>query len=431
MHIASYLKAHVKVEVQILDGFFESDEYIINAVRDSDYVGLSGTTPQVPHLVRLAQAIKHNYPGIKTVAGGFGISLEPNKAVQIPYFDHIVLGEGEQSMLDIIRGGQPRIVSTPVEADVDLLPFADRDAVDLERYIQIAKRDEGRRVTSVMTERGCAFGCTFCAEGIYGTIWRKYDTSNPDGITPERPMPRVRMRNPKLVVREMIEVRDKFDIEFFKTSDAETNPTRQHFIGICKEMVEQKLNIPWGCNMRADKLDDEMCEWAVKANCEEFWIGLESGSDIIHQHIKKGTTVDMIRRAFSLSKKYGITRRMYGFIGTSPETLDTIRQTESLIEECDPDVFGLCILCPYPGTMYYDPIKHKDVDWEKIDEYSNHLWSTPNLSNDDLRAEQARMIKKFEKKLAVIFRKKWTNGIISFPEMAKPLDSLQQHPSRF
>ena len=24
-------------------------------------------------------------------------------------------------------------------------------------------------------------------------------------------------------------------------------------------MVEQNLGVPWGCNMRADKMDDEMC----------------------------------------------------------------------------------------------------------------------------------------------------------------------------
>ena len=27
--------------------------------------------------------------------------------------------------------------------------------------------------------------------------------------------------------------------------------------------------------MRCDKMDEEMCEWAQKARCEEFWMGLE------------------------------------------------------------------------------------------------------------------------------------------------------------
>jgi len=38
------------------------------------------------------------------------------------------------------------------------------------------------------------------------------------------------------------------------------------------------------------------------------------------QDINKGITVDMIKRAFKISKKYGIIRRTYSFIGTPLET---------------------------------------------------------------------------------------------------------------
>ena len=57
-------------------------------------------------------------------------------------------------------------------------------------------------------------------------------------------------------------------------NDAETNPSKAHFMNICKEMIKQELNVPWGCNMRCDKVTDEMCDLAVKSNCEEFWMGL-------------------------------------------------------------------------------------------------------------------------------------------------------------
>src|SRR5207249_57016 len=109
MYIAAYIKAHAKVSVEILDGFFETDEALFDSIKESEYVGFSGTTPQVPHLIRLAKTIKERYPNIKTVAGGFGISLQPQKAIQIKEFDYIVLGEGEQAMLDIISGNSPRI----------------------------------------------------------------------------------------------------------------------------------------------------------------------------------------------------------------------------------------------------------------------------------------------------------------------------------
>ena len=420
MYVSSFIKERYKgdLSVQILDGYFDSDDDIIKRVSDSDFVGFSGTTPQVSHIKHLSHLVKSTYPEIKTVAGGYGPSLQPQKFLNDSSIDYLVVGEGEQSMLDIINENvTSKMVSNPPIADVDTIPNPDRDSIDLNRYIAIAEQEERRRVTSIMTERGCAFGCTFCAEGEFGTIWRKADLKNGE-VQYERAV-RVRGRNPILVVEEMIEVRDRFRINFFKMNDAETNPSRAHFINICKEMVKQNLEVPWGCNMRCDKVDDEMCEWAVKANCEEFWMGLESGSPEIHRHINKGTTVDMIRRAFKVSRKYGIKRRTYALLGTPPESYETIKQTERLIDEVRPEIIGFSILAPYPGTAYWKP-EFDEMDWSNIDEFSNTMWSSKYLSNKELRTEQARLIKKYHNKLAPIIKKKQKLGMGG----AQTLDSI-------
>jgi len=369
-------------------------------------------------MLKLSKLVKNENPNIKTIVGGYGPSLQPHKFLNESSVDFLVVGEGEQSMLDIISGkSKEKLVSTIPIADVDSIPNPDRDSIDLHRYISIAAREEGRRVTSIMTERGCAFGCTFCAEGQFGTIWRKADLID-NKVQFERPV-RVRGRNPKLVVEEMNEVKERFNITFFKMNDAETNPSRAHFINLCKEMVEQKLDVPWGCNMRCDKVDDEICQWAVKANCEEFWMGLESGSPEIQRHINKGTTVDMIRRSFSVSKKYGIRRRTYCLLGTPPESYETIKQTEKLIEEVDADIIGFSILAPYPGTAYWKK-EYDEMDWSEVDEFSNTWWHSDHLSNKELRTEQARLIEKFSDKLAPIIRKKQKLGIGG----AQTLDSI-------
>lgn len=420
MYISSYLKKYSSIpfEIQILDGYFDSDEIIFNSISDSDIVGLSGTTPQVPHMLSLSKLIKSKNKDVKIIVGGFGPSLQPHKFLNEPTIDHIVMGEGEQSMLDIVNGtAQNKLVSNLPIADIDSIPDPDRESIDLERYISIAEHDEGRRVTSIMTERGCAFNCTFCAEGQFGTIWRKSSQVN-DEIIYERPA-RFRARNPKLIVNEMKEVKEKFKINFFKMNDAETNPTRAHFLNICKEMVKQNLDVEWGCNMRCDKIDDEICYWATKANCTEFWMGLESGSSDIHKHINKGTTVPMIRKAFAISKKYGIRRRTYCLLGTPPESYETIHETEKLIEEVDPDIIGFSILAPYPGTAYWKK-EYDEMDWSDIDEFSNTLWHSDFLSNQEIRKEQSRLIEKFSDKLAPIIRKKQKLGIGG----AQTLDSI-------
>jgi radical SAM superfamily enzyme YgiQ (UPF0313 family) len=193
-------------------------------------------------------------------------------------------------------------------------------------------------------------------------------------------------------------------------------------------MVDKKLNTPWGCNIRVDKVDEEICQWAVKARCDEFWMGVESGEPEILKHINKGITIEMIKKSFKLCHKYGIVTRAYSFIGTPLETFETIKKTEELLEEIDPDVYGVCVLCPYPGTTYYRP-EFDDIDWSQVDEYSNRIWCTENMSNEDLRNEQYRLINKYSHKLATNFNKKFKSGIIA--PSGRVLDSLQQHPMRF
>jgi anaerobic magnesium-protoporphyrin IX monomethyl ester cyclase len=411
MYVSAFIKNKYKgnLEVQILDGFFDSDEQILNKISGSDYVGFSGTTPQVPHIKKLSKLVKKEYPSMKTIAGGYGPSLQPFTFLNDSTIDYLIVGEGEQSMLDILNGvTTEKLVSNKPIMDIDSIPNPDRDSIDLNRYISIAEKDEGRRVTSIMTERGCAFGCTFCAEGEFGTIWRKAGVKD-ENLEYDRAV-RLRCRNPKLIVEEMIEVRDRFNITFFKMNDAETNPSKAHFMNICKEMIKQELNVPWGCNMRCDKVTDEMCDLAVKANCEEFWMGLESGSPEIHRDINKGTTVEMIKNAFDVSKKYGIKRRTYALLGTPLESYETIKQTEELIDYVDPEIIGFSILAPYPGTAYWKP-EYDALDWSQIDEFSNTTWSSSNLSNKELRTEQSRLIEKYSDKLAPIIRKKQKLGM--------------------
>ena len=66
MYVSSFIKKYYKGEltVQILDGYFDSDKTILNKVSDSDFVGFSGTTPQLSHIIHLSKLLK-NYIKLK------------------------------------------------------------------------------------------------------------------------------------------------------------------------------------------------------------------------------------------------------------------------------------------------------------------------------------------------------------------------------
>jgi len=106
-------------------------------------------------------------------------------------------------------------------------------------------------------------------------------------------------------------------------------------------------------------------------------------------------------------------------LGTPPESYETIKQTERLIDEACPEIIGFSILAPYPGTAYWKP-EFDEMDWSNIDEFSNTMWSSKYLSNKELRTEQARLIKKYHNKLAPIIKKKQKLGMGG----AQTLDSI-------
>ena len=76
-------------------------------------------------------------------------------------------------------------------------------------------------------------------------------------------------------------------------------------------------------------------------------------------------------------------------------------------------------MAPYPGTSYWNE-EYDKMDWTDIDEFSNTMWHSDHLTNEQIRTEQARLIEKFSDKLAPIIRKKQKLGIGG----AQTLDSI-------
>jgi len=74
--------------------------------------------------------------------------------------------------------------------------------------------------------------------------------------------------------------------------------------------------------------------------------------------------------------------------------------TEKLVKEINPDVFGVTILCPYPGTGLYKRDAFSEVDWSFADEYSNDFWRTKYFTNQDLKYWQSYLVNKFKDNLA-------------------------------
>jgi len=134
-----------------------------------------------------------------------------------------------------------------------------------------------------------------------------------------------------------------------------------------------------------------------EANCEQVNVGCESGSQSILNDIGKGVTITKVKRVFQIGKRLGINMRAFFMIGMPNESCETITETKEFIRELQPDVLGVSIFTPYPGTEFYND-SYSHIDWYNCDEYNNDFWDTKYITNEGLKKIQKDIMTEFEDK---------------------------------
>lgn len=387
-YLAAYVKKYIPdLEIEVFSQAFDSDNEIIHAAQNADFAGFGCTTPQMKNALELAYRMKLVNPGIRTVFGGYHPSSMAFETRQNNMVDHAVVGEGEEGLLSLLKGNRMGvIISEPVE-DLDSLPVPDRQLMKAERHIEVAQKETKERITSVQASRGCPFRCLPCSNvNIHGA--------------------HIRVRTAANVIMEMKMLQQQFNLDFIKFCDATFNTSISRVMEFSKQAQELGLNIPWGANIHPAIGSLEMFQEMKKAGCRELWIGAESGSPKILKELRKGVTVDRIKEVFKWTKELGFIRRAYFLIGSPSENAEDIALTEKLAEELDADVYGVTILCPYPGTDLFDSGKYSAQDWSRADEYGNTFYRNKSFTNEELWKIRTRLADKFKNSLCFRLRNK-------------------------
>ena len=385
-YIGAYVASHVPdIELSFMQGCFDDDATILAACSNADIVAFSCTSPSFAHAAATARAIKAINPKAWTVAGGYHVSAL-QQACLGDGIDQIVIGEGEAAMLEIVAGNRFPVVQGR-NMDFAELAWPDRNLIRNERNIAVAFAENAKRITSFQSHRACPFMCKYCCDGfnkvLYGNV---------------RKAP-VRYRPVGDLLSEIDSVSKRFKLDLVKFADPTWNTNVDWVIEFCKEKLARKIPVPFYPNIHATMSSEQMFEFMARAGCYEVAIGVESGSPRILKQIGKGTTVETIRRCVKWAKQAGILCRGYFIVGMPDETDEDLALTEEFAAELDLDEYGFTLLCPYPGTAMYDPVKFKDVDWEQADEYSNDFWNGTKLSNAQFKAWQQRLARRFNRKL--------------------------------
>ena len=322
----------------------------------------------------------------KTIAIGPHATALPEKTLrEYLRLDFIIIGEAEISLRELIDtiedGGDLEDVKgigfrkdegmikindkRPLIHNLDGLPYPRHDLLPLDRYYLPLI---GKRYTFVMTSRGCPYECTFCRSPI---MWGR----------------KVKKRSPDSIIGELKELKELGVYNFVFHSDTFTLD-KKWVLDLCKKMVDEKLNMRWMTNGRADTVDEEMLRWMKRAGCWMIAYGFESGSQKVLDNVKKGLTIDQIKYAAKKTKEVGIKVWGYFIIGLPGETKETIEETIRLSKKLPLYIVNFAIGTPYPGTEFYK-LSEKNgwlisTNWEDYDQNYSATVSYDNLSSDDI-----------------------------------------------
>lgn len=327
---------------------------------EADVLGISTMTSTAPRGYEIAEWFRALNPRGRIIAGGVHATFLPEEAAL--YADHVVKGEGELVISDVVNHGGPQIVQGERVEKLDDLPYPD--------YSLVRGLRNPMRITPISTSRGCPYDCTFCS--VSPMFGRKY-----------------RFRSSEGVIDELSRLRHK--AAFFYDDNFAANRARTK--RLVELMIEHRITPKWTAQARADiAKDEELVELMARANCEQLAIGFESLDEETLKRYNKHQTPEDVRNCIRVLHKYGI--KVHGMFISEGYS--------DVYHKLGLDSLQLSILIPLIGSKLYTSVrgakqlivKRFPKDWELFD--GAHVVHMPeNMSPVEMQRQTVQALKDF------------------------------------
>jgi anaerobic magnesium-protoporphyrin IX monomethyl ester cyclase len=356
MAIAAYLREKYRYEVRIEDlrvtgadcSRLESDIRLFAP----DAVGISALTFETNAIPRIAGCVKRVNADIPVLLGGPHATAYPEKALQIPGVDYVVIGEGEiivaqllerlfeQRDVSDIKGicyrANNQIVSTgrgELIKDINDLPMPAYDLIPIESYANFSRmsRTGSGKYMTVFSSRGCPYQCIYC-HNIFGKEFR--------------------FRSAEKLFREIEHLYHNHGIRDFEILDDIFNLNRDRLIDFCDRIINSgmKITIAFPNGLRGDLLDEHQLRKLRQAGTIFIGFAIETGSPRMQKLIKKNIQLERIRENIEIAHSLGIHPHGFFMIGFPGETLDEMKMTVKFMLSSKLHSCGLFVVMPFEGT---------------------------------------------------------------------------------
>lgn len=371
---------------------FKKDE-LINLLRELNpkVIGMSTYNESWNAQKMLTKLAKDTLPNVKIFSGGAFSSFCYEDVLYKSDTDYIITGEGEYSSLklcnSIINNDLENISMIPGIVfkhnnkiikndcnrinDLDGIKFPNRKLVSLDKYVL---------PFTISTSRGCPGDCIFCSSRAF---WGK----------------KVKMRSAINIFNEVMYLHKEFGTTFFYITDDTFTASYKRAVEFCNMIKDTNIKFVWGCESRADIINEKLIKLLSENGCKKIQFGMESADNDILKKLKKHVTIEQIEESVRLANKYDMHISVSFIIGHAFDTKDTVEKTINFARYLQSE-YGVYVMgsvnTPFPGTEQYDKseelnIKIYSSDWNQY-KLDNPIISTKNLSLEDLRYYQKKVV---------------------------------------
>jgi anaerobic magnesium-protoporphyrin IX monomethyl ester cyclase len=369
LYIVGYAKTRLSnVEFTYLEPFLSMDEHLqrVKEIKPDIYA-ISFTTPRRDLSFETIFKVKELGLDMLMIAGGAHPTIDPQDVLKNTPIDVCIMGEGEETTTDLLKRVQANqliinVVGTvnkqknngirPLLKDIDFFPAW--DMIDFENYDVAVSRK--KRMAYLLPIRGCPNYCTYCSN----PVWKL-----------EKPW--IRQRSPKNIAEEINYLYGRGIREIYLRSDT-FNVDIKWCLEVCNEIEKLHLKgMTFQCNLRADKLNDELAQRLHNIHVWLVHIGLESANDRVLKGIGKNATQADNIRTLELLKKHHI--KVYGFFmlynawetkgkleyETPEEVNNTLEFARTCLRDNLIEYISWSITNPIIGSKLHDIAKKFDI----------------------------------------------------------------------
>ncbi len=310
----------------------------------------------LPDAYTTIQLIKENFPEKVIILEGYHVNADPSIITHLG-IKYAIRGDSEYSFVEfcesILKGESPSvdlpglvinnngILKVNQQAsirEIDSLPLPAYDLLPIGKYYSATTN---KVYMKMFTTRGCPYDCNFCASA---------------------PQMNYRWLSNENVIKHLDVLVNKLGVEWVEFMDLTFTVSKKRTLELCDAIIQSGIRFDWGCETRADKIDEELIVKMKEAGCTKITFGVESGSEKIRNLTGKQISNEMFKKAFDLCRKHQIKTMANFIFGHPGETAEDMRQTIRFARELKPFNVLFLRMIPLPDVeVYAQGVKNGEI----------------------------------------------------------------------